>query len=157
MMGFPGLDDNEQRCWQLFLDSSMRMLATVNGSPMATHRLTLLDVLLPDLRAHSDPGAVRMIALADALMLRPGRVGKRIRSLEKRELVSRRPTRYDRRGVLVSITHTGRAELDRARRQPPPNQHSTGSSPSGWGGLARGAVGPASPGRGTGVWAFAML
>jgi hypothetical protein len=28
--GFAGLDDNEQRCWQLFLDSSMRM-ATVNG------------------------------------------------------------------------------------------------------------------------------
>jgi len=30
-------------------------------------------------------------------------VGKRIRSLEKRELVSRRPTPYDRRGVLVSM------------------------------------------------------
>jgi hypothetical protein len=58
-MALPELDANEQRCWQLFLDSSMRMLATVNGSPMATHGLTQLDVLLVDLLAHSDRGAVR--------------------------------------------------------------------------------------------------
>lgn len=100
-MALPGLDGNEQRCWLLFLDSSMRILATVNGSLMATHGLTLLDVLLLDLLAHSDRGAVRMSALAD--------------------------------------------------------QHSAGSSPSGRGGLPRGAVGLASPGRGVGVWAFVML
>lgn len=104
----PGLDENEQRCWRLFLDSSMRMLAT--------HGLTLLDVELLDLLAHSDRGAMRMSALADVLMLGPGRVGKRIRSLEKRVLVSRRSTRYDRRGLLVSITATDRAELELAMR-----------------------------------------
>jgi hypothetical protein len=81
----------------------MRMLATANGSLIAAHGLTLVDVMLLDLLAHSDRSAVRRSALADALMLRPGRVGKRIRSLEKRELVSRRPTPYDRRGVLVSM------------------------------------------------------
>jgi DNA-binding MarR family transcriptional regulator len=112
--GLPGFDDDEQCCWQLFLDSSMRMLAMVNGSLMATHRLTLFDVLLLDLLAHSDRSAVRMSALGDALMIGAGRVAKRIRSLEKRELVSRRPTRYDRRGVLVSITSAGRAQLELA-------------------------------------------
>jgi DNA-binding MarR family transcriptional regulator len=112
--GLPVLDDNEQRSWQLFLDSSTQILATVNRRLMTAHQLSLFDVLLLDLLAESERGAARISVLADALMVVHARVAKRIRTLQNRRLVARAPSRYDRRGVLVSITGFGRARLESA-------------------------------------------
>lgn len=70
----PGFDDLEEGCWQRFLDSSMRLLATVNGRLIDTHKLTLFYVLLLDLLTMSDKGSARMSALADGLVLARSRV-----------------------------------------------------------------------------------
>jgi DNA-binding MarR family transcriptional regulator len=112
----PGLDDVEQECWQGFLDCSMRLLATLNGCLVYAHQLTLFDVLLLDFLANSDNGAARKSELADALMLAPNRVAQQIRRLEAQGLVSRNPTRYDRRGVLASITPGGRTRAAAAMK-----------------------------------------
>lgn len=92
----------------------MRLLATLNGSLIDTHRLTLFDVLLLNFLADSDRGAARRSELAAGLMLAPSRVAQQLRRLEAQGLVSRGPTRYDRRGVLTSITHEGRARVEAA-------------------------------------------
>ena len=42
----PGLDIAEQRSWQHFLDSALRMYATLNRSLLDEHHLTLNDCLL---------------------------------------------------------------------------------------------------------------
>lgn len=115
-MRLPGLDDIEQQCWRQVLGSSIGLLAALNGRLMDSDDLSLVDVLLLDLLATSERGAARISALADALMLASSRVGQRVARLEARSLVARRRTRYDRRGVLVSITGDGWMRLDAAAR-----------------------------------------
>lgn len=112
----PGFDEVEQQCWHQFRDCSMRLLATLNSSLIYTHQLTLFDVLLLDHLASSENGAARKSELAAALMLAPNRVAQQIRRLEAHGLVSRGPTRYDRRGVLASITNEGRTRAAAAMK-----------------------------------------
>ncbi len=45
----PGLDIAEQRSWQNFLDSALRMYATLNRALVDAHHLTLNDVRLLDM------------------------------------------------------------------------------------------------------------
>jgi DNA-binding MarR family transcriptional regulator len=109
----PGLDDIEVRCWRQFLDSAQRLSASVNSTLVATHQLTLADVLVLYVLAARDRSA-RMSGLARSLMLMPSRVTQQISRLESRGLVSRAPCPGDLRGVLVDITGQGRARAQPA-------------------------------------------
>lgn len=104
----PGLDIAEQRSWQNFLDSALRLYATLNRALVETHHLTLNDVRLLDMLDKSPTGAARMGDLADGLMSLPSRVTRQIRRLEIQGLVSREASPDDGRGVLASITDGGR-------------------------------------------------
>jgi len=105
----PGLDIAEQRSWQNFLDSALRLYATLNRSLVDEHHLTLNDVRLLDILEKSPAGAARMGDLADGLMSLPSRVTRQIRRLEMQGLVSRGASPDDGRGVLATITNEGRA------------------------------------------------
>ncbi len=107
--GLPEVDD-EQKCREQLSDLSMSLLGKLNDTLLDRHQLALCDVWLLDQLAGSERGA-RPHQLAKAIMLSPTRVGKQIRGLEAKGLVARRPTRYDRRGVFVSITLEGRTRL----------------------------------------------
>ncbi|MDG5486684.1 MarR family winged helix-turn-helix transcriptional regulator [Mycolicibacterium gadium] len=104
----PGLDIAEQRSWQHFLDSALRMYATLNRSLLDEHQLTLNDVRLLDILDKSTTGSSRMGDLADALMSLPSRVTRQIRRLELQGLVRRGASPEDGRGVLATITDEGR-------------------------------------------------
>jgi DNA-binding MarR family transcriptional regulator len=104
----PGLDIAEQRSWQNFLDSALRMYATLNRALVEAHRLTLNDVRLLDILDKSPTGSARMGDLAEALMSLPSRVTRQIRRLEVQGLVRRVASPDDGRGVLASITDDGR-------------------------------------------------
>ena len=104
----PGLDIAEQRSWQNFLDSALRMYATLNRSLVDAHHLTLNDVRLLDILDKSATGSARMGDLADGLMSLPSRVTRQIRRLELQGLVRRGASPDDGRGVLASITEEGR-------------------------------------------------
>ena len=110
----PGLDIAEQRSWQNFLDSALRMYATLNRSLVAAHQLTLNDVRLLDLLDKSPTGAARMGDLADCLMSLPSRVTRQIRRLEAAGLVRRGASPDDGRGVLAAITEEGRRQVREA-------------------------------------------
>ena len=105
----PGLDIAEQRSWQNFLDSALRMYATLNRSLVDAHHLTLNDVRLLDILDKSATGCARMGDLADGLMSLPSRVTRQIRRLELQGLVRRGASPDDGRGVLASITEDGRS------------------------------------------------
>jgi DNA-binding MarR family transcriptional regulator len=107
----PGLDIAEQRSWQNFLDSALRMYATLNRSLMDEHHLTLNDVRLLDILDKSATGSSRMGDLADSLMSLPSRVTRQIRRLELQGLVRRVASPEDGRGVLASITDDGRTAV----------------------------------------------
>jgi DNA-binding MarR family transcriptional regulator len=104
----PGLDIAEQRTWQNFLDSALRMYATLNRALVEAHHLTLNDVRLLDILDKSPSGSARMGDLADGLMSLPSRVTRQIRRLEVQGLVRRGASPDDGRGVLASITDDGR-------------------------------------------------
>lgn len=110
----PGLDIAEQRSWQNFLDSALRVYATVNKSLVEQHHLTLNDVRLLDMLDKSPTGSARMGDLADKLMSLPSRVTRQIRRLEMQGLVRRGASPDDGRGVLASITDDGRTQVREA-------------------------------------------
>jgi DNA-binding MarR family transcriptional regulator len=107
----PGLDIAEQRSWQNFLDSALRLYATLNRSLVDAHHLTLNDVRLLDMLDKSAAGSARMGDLADGLMSLPSRVTRQIRRLELQGLVRRGASPDDGRGVLATITEDGRTAV----------------------------------------------
>jgi DNA-binding MarR family transcriptional regulator len=110
----PGLDIAEQRSWQNFLDSALRLYATLNKSLVEEHHLTLNDVRLLDVLDKSATGSARMGDLAEDLMSLPSRVTRQIHRLEMQNLVSRCSSPDDGRGVLALITDDGRMRLKEA-------------------------------------------
>ncbi len=110
----PGLDIAEQRSWQNFLDSALRMQATLNRALVEAHHLTLNDVRLLGILDRSPTGSARMGDLAEGLMSLPSRVTRQIRRLEVQGLVRRGASPDDGRGVLATITDGGRLSVRRA-------------------------------------------
>ena len=110
----PGLDIAEQRSWQNYLDSALRLYATLNRGLTESHNLTLVDVRLLDLLDKSPNGSARMGDLAEALMSLPSRVTRQIRRLEGQGLVRRAASPEDGRGVLATITDDGREVVKKA-------------------------------------------
>lgn len=110
----PGLDIAEQRSWQNYLDSALRMYATLNRSLVDAHHLTLNDVRLLDILDKSQGGSARMGDLAERLMSLPSRVTRQIRRLEVQHLVTRGASPDDGRGVIAAITDDGRVAVREA-------------------------------------------
>ena len=112
----PGFDIAEQRSWQNFLDSALRLYATMNRSLVDAHQLTLNDVRLLDMLDRSATGSARMGDLAEELMSLPSRVTRQIHRLEMQGLVVAAASPDDGRGVLATITAEGRAPCARRWR-----------------------------------------
>ena len=104
----PGLSIAEQGAWENFLDSALRMYASLNRTLSEGHKLTLVDVRLLDILDRSETGSTRMGDLAEQLLSLPSRVTRQIRRLEDAGLVQREASPEDGRGVLASITDQGR-------------------------------------------------
>ena len=103
----PGLDDIERSCWQIFLESSTRLLETLNRRLMTAHRLTMFDFLVLDVLAKSRGGSARMGDLAQTLVVGPSRVTQQVQRLEAAGLVHRSRSADDGRVVIASITRNG--------------------------------------------------
>ncbi len=110
----PGLDIAEQRSWQNYLDSALRLTSTLNRGLTLSHNLTLVDVRLLDILDKAPNGSARMGDLAEALMSLPSRVTRQIRRLEAQGLVERTASPDDGRGVLAKITDEGRELVQKA-------------------------------------------
>ncbi len=110
----PGLDIAEQKSWQNFLDSTLRLYATLNRRLTDAHQLSLFDVRVLDILDNTPSGCARMGDLAEALPSLPSRLTRQIRRLEAQGLVRRQASQDDRRGVIATITDDGRAAARRA-------------------------------------------
>jgi DNA-binding MarR family transcriptional regulator len=105
----PGLDIAEQKSWQNFLDSTLRLYATLNRRLTEAHQLSLFDVRVLDVLDRSPTGCVRMGDLAESLASLPSRLTRQVRRLEAQGLVGRKASPEDGRGVVATITSDGRA------------------------------------------------
>jgi|SRR5581483_4671670 len=110
----PGLDIAEQKSWQNFLDSTLRLYTTLNRQLADAHQLSLFDVRVLDMLDSAPTGCARMGDLAEALPSLPSRLTRQIRRLEGQGLVRREASPDDRRGVVAAITDDGRALARRA-------------------------------------------
>jgi DNA-binding MarR family transcriptional regulator len=110
----PGLDIAEQKSWQNFLDSTLRLYATLNRRLTDVHQLSLFDVRVLDMLDNAPAGRARMGDLAEALPSLPSRLTRQVRRLEVHGLVRREASRDDRRGVVASITEDGRTAARQA-------------------------------------------
>lgn len=110
----PGLDIAEQRSWQNFLETALRLYGTLNRGLADAHKLSLVDVRLLEILNRSESGSARMGDLAEQLLALPSRVTRQIRRLESAGLVRRDASPDDGRGVLASITEEGRATVEEA-------------------------------------------
>jgi DNA-binding MarR family transcriptional regulator len=110
----PGLDIAEQKSWQNFLDSTLRLYATLNRRLAEVHQLSLFDVRVLDMLDNAPDGCARMGDLAEALPSLPSRLTRQIRRLEGQGLVRREASRDDRRGVVATITEDGRTAAQQA-------------------------------------------
>ena len=61
----PGLDIAEQKSWQNFLDSTLRLYATLNRRLTDVHQLSLFDVRVLDMLDTAPGGCARMGDLAE--------------------------------------------------------------------------------------------
>ena len=104
----PGLDIAEQKSWQNFLDSTLRMYSTLNRRLTDAHQLSLFDVRVLEMLDSAPAGCARMGDLAEALPSLPSRLTRQIRRLETQGLVRRKASRDDGRGVVAAITEDGR-------------------------------------------------
>src|ERR1700722_3264194 len=105
----PGLDIAEQKSWQNFLDSTLRLCSTLNRQLTDAHQLSLLDIL-----DNAPTGCARMGDLAEALPSLPSRLTRQVRRLEGQGLVRREASQDDGRGVVAAITDDGRAAVRHA-------------------------------------------
>jgi DNA-binding MarR family transcriptional regulator len=110
----PGLDIAEQKSWQNYLGAALRLYAVLNRRLVETHQLSLADVRLLHILSNSPGGNARMGDLASALPALPSRLTRQIRRLEAQELVRRDASPEDRRGVVATITDSGRTLADQA-------------------------------------------
>ena len=109
----PGLDIAEQKSWQNYLDSTLRLYATLNRQLTEAHQLSLFDVRVLDMLDNAPAGCVRMGDLAEELVSLPSRVTRQIRRLEGQGLVRARRVRRTAGGV-AAITDDGRAAARQA-------------------------------------------
>jgi hypothetical protein len=75
----PGLDIVEQRSWQNFVDSTLRLCAMLNRRLTEVHQLSLFDVRVLDMLDNDPAGSCRMGGLAEALPSVPSRLTHQIR------------------------------------------------------------------------------
>ena len=110
----PGLDIAEQKSWQHFLDSTLRLYSTLNRRLTDVHQLSLFDVRVLEMLDSAPAGRARMGDLAEALSSLPSRLTRQIRRLESQGLVRREASRDDGRGVVAAITDDGRTAARQA-------------------------------------------
>ena len=108
------LDEDEQQTWRAFLtaqrllfDRLERQLQRDAGLPHAYYEILVR-------LSEADGGRMRMATLADAMSHSRSRVTHTISRMEKADLVVRRASDSDGRGVEAVMTAQGRRVLDEA-------------------------------------------
>jgi DNA-binding MarR family transcriptional regulator len=93
---------------------TVHLADAVLGQPLAAHGLQpgWFDVLAA-LRRAGEPYALTPTQLLRTMMLSSGGMTKRLDRLAAAGLIERRPDPKDRRGILVRLTHRGKATIDR--------------------------------------------
>ncbi|RNL87363.1 MarR family winged helix-turn-helix transcriptional regulator [Halostreptopolyspora alba] len=108
------LDEREQRAWRGLLAMHTQLTARMHRDLQADSGLSLADFdVLVQLTDQAEP-SLRFGDLAEALQWEKSRLSHHLARMEKRGLVSRKPSKDDARGNIVSLTRLGRTAIEQA-------------------------------------------
>jgi len=105
------LDPLEMRAWRSLLSAHARLLARLDDDLEASSGMSVADYAVLVHLSEADDGALRMSELADALLLSPSGLTRRLDGLVGAGLVERVKCPTDRRGAYAVLTDAGRARL----------------------------------------------
>ncbi len=102
------LTSEEDDTWRAFLHASTQVLSRLDDDMKSAHDERLADFDVLSNLAEAQGGVLRMSELAEQTLFSRSRLTYTIGNLERRELVVRKPDPEDGRGVVASLTPSGR-------------------------------------------------
>ncbi len=108
------LSDHEQRIWRDLLSVQTRLQERLDQDLRAAHRLTLAEYAVLVHLSEAGPGGLRRSELAERLLLSRSGLTRRVDSLERVGLVTRRACPDDGRGSMAALTRSGAERLAEA-------------------------------------------
>ena len=103
------------RCWRLFFESAMALVDVLDAELERDAGISQrwYDVLV---HLEESPNGLPMNALADRILYSKSGFTRVVDRMEEAKLIQRVRPEHDRRTILVVLTETGTAMLERARR-----------------------------------------
>jgi DNA-binding MarR family transcriptional regulator len=92
------------------------MIRALDAELRETHNLTLGDFDVLVQLAEAERGCLRMNEIAEAVVLSPSGLSRRVDRLERAGLVTRRRAEQDARNVEASLTREGRRVFNKLRK-----------------------------------------
>lgn len=108
------LDDLEAEAWVGFLRTQARLMTELDHELREEHGLSLADYDVMATLSGQPERQLRPTDLADQVVISPSTLTRRLDSMERRGLVTRRRCREDARGVYVALTDDGFEALQKA-------------------------------------------
>lgn len=112
----PWLDDVEMRAWRNLLTVYKRILVQLDADLQKAQLLSLADYAVLVTLSEAPDRRLRMVELADRILVTPSGLTRRVDALVRHGLVSRQPCPDDRRGTFAVLTGAG---LERLRQAAP--------------------------------------
>ena len=107
-MATPRLTPDEEHTWRTFLHASTRLLTRLDDEMKEAHNERLANFDVFSNLAEAPGGLLRMSELAEQTLFSRSRLTYTVSNLERRALVKRMPDSHDGRGVVATLTATGR-------------------------------------------------
>ena len=109
--GVRWLDALEMRAWRSLLSAHARLLARLDAELLASSSMSVADYGVLVRLSEAPGGHMRMTELADAMLLSPSGLTRRLDGLVSAGLVERAKCPTDRRGAYAALTGGGRERL----------------------------------------------
>jgi len=106
------LDPLEMRAWRALLTAHARLLSRLDAELQASSSMSVADYAVLVHLSEAEGGHLRMSELAEALLLSPSGLTRRLDGLVRGGYVERTKCPTDRRGAYASLTDLGRRRLD---------------------------------------------
>ncbi|MQA76007.1 MAG: MarR family transcriptional regulator [Solirubrobacterales bacterium] len=109
-------DERGLDAWKAFLRAHARLFSELDAELRAEHGLTIGDFDVLVQLADAPTGRLRMCELADAVLLSPSGLSRRVERLQRAGLVDRERASADARSIEAGLTQAGRRRFRRMRR-----------------------------------------
>ncbi len=108
------LSEGELGAWRVMVAVHARLVSRLDAELQATHAISLRDYEVLVQLSEADGAALRMVELAERLVVSPSGLTRRLDGLVRDGLVRRQACLSDRRGTLAVLSAAGWAVLEQA-------------------------------------------